>query len=245
MGFSEEDITYLNTKFGELNSMLENSNRRIQELTLECTELRRELSESRSECRSLRRQLDEQKDAAVAVKNEFDDRLDATDVAHDNLEQYGRRQSIPIQNVQMIEGEKDNPSLLLASINKSLEPLEIQLANEDIVRLHRSSKPKASDDGGMVSQCIVKLVRWNIRRKFHGLNKTAREKRASCRVYHDLTKRRLSLLNRSRDKLKAANKSSENCFVYCDVNSNLKFRSDGKVIDFNTDAEFDAIVRNQ
>ena len=60
------------------------------------------------------------------------------------------------------------------------------------------------------------------------------------RVFHDLTKRRLALLNSSRDKLQA--RSTSEVFVYADINSNLKLRIHNKTFDFNSSEEFDDLL---
>ena len=139
----------------------------------------------------------------------------------------------------MVTGEDDdkNQDLLLASVNARLEPADIVLSHEDIVRFHRSSATKDDRDneGAKVSQVIVKLRNWPLRRQFQGLNKRMREKEEAggvgCRVYHDLTKRRLALLNEPRAACKNA------WYAYADINSKLKVRKGTKFLSFNSSEE--------
>ena len=58
-----------------------------------------------------------------------------------------------------------------------------------------------------------------------------------CRVYHDLTKRRLALLNEARDLCR------DGWFCYADGNSNLKLRKGERFISFNTREELKTHAR--
>jgi hypothetical protein len=55
---------------------------------------------------------------------------------------------------------------------------------------------------------------------------------------HDLTKRRLSLLNEARDAMR------DGWFAYADVNSNLKLRKGERFLKFNTREELAAHVES-
>jgi hypothetical protein len=164
----------------------------------------------------------------------------------DDLEQYGRRKSIRVQNVPVVQGEdKDSDqNLLLASINATLAPSKIVLKQEDIIRFHRSSAAK--DDkytpNQKVAQCIIKLRNWRLRQQFQGLNSTMRAQEKDggegCRVYHDLMRRRLALLNNARDDVA----SITGWFAYADMNSNLKLRNGDRFIKFNTEEELEDAI---
>ena len=104
-----------------------------------------------------------------------------------------------------------------------------------------------------MAQTIVKFSNWDIRRKCHGLNKRARDKRVSFRVHHDLTRRRYALLAKCRDRLdtrmaeihgEAEVKDDQNVFVFVDVNSNLRFRAGRSVSAFSTEREFEDLFRH-
>jgi hypothetical protein len=95
-------------------------------------------------------------------------------------------------------------SLLLAQVNKTLEPANIQIEESEVIRFHRSAalKDDKFSPGTKTSQVLIKLKHWRVRAKFQGVNAQMRrkekKKEKGCRVYHDLTKRRLALLNTAR-----------------------------------------------
>lgn len=224
------DKAYFDKKFDDLHARIEASDRRIADLSNEVGQLKINLDASRAEVGSLRRQLQ------------------AQTVETDNLEQYGRRMSVRIGWVPIVPGEKENPALLLAKINEQLVKVDnsLKLNPDDVVRFHRSGQPKTNNETGVTSaQCLVKLARWEKRRSLHGVNKRAREGQHPIRVYHDLTKRRLELMNGARDKLKSMGIASNDTFVYADVNSNLKLRANQRSFDFNTTNELDALIDQQ
>ena len=182
--------------------------------------------------------------AAVVASNA---KINGLKIQLDDLEQYGRRKSIRIQNVPVVPNEDKDKSqdLLLKSINSVLEPTGIVLRHKDTIRFHRSSAAKDDKNvqGGKVSQCLVKLKNWPLRRLFQGLNTRMRKEEEAetgggCRVYHDLTKRRLALLNEARGVLR------DGWFAYADVNSNLKLRKGDRFLNFNTSEELAAHVES-
>jgi hypothetical protein len=258
----ENQHTQLTEALSTLGRDLKRSNDLCEKLSLECTDLRQQLADSRVEIENLRLAMEvgrveasdeiaknkqESADAIKAAVVASDARIDGLKIELDDLEQYGRRKSIRVQNVPVVNGEdKDRSQVkLLASINKTLSPSGISLRQKDIIRFHRSSAAKDDKDVAfqMVSQCIVKLKNWRLRQQFQGLNATMREQEKEeggegCRVYHDLTKRRLALLNKARDDLKAL----PGWFAYADINSNLKLRNGERFMKFNTEAELKAAI---
>ena len=174
--------------------------------------------------------------AAVASQKAV---IDGLRLDIDDLEQYGRRKNIRIQGVEVMEGKDEDvdQDILLTSVNKTLAPSGIVLEHKHIIRFHRSSAIK--DDkfrrGVKSSQVIVKLKNWPLRRQFQGLNAKMRakedKKEQGCRVYHDLTKRRLALVNEARALCR------DGWFCYADVNSNLKLRKGMRFLNFNTRKE--------
>ena len=226
---------------------LAHSNELCEKITGDNINIKRDLAESQAKVAALEQELAVHKrESAAAIKaaveqavNEQKAVIKGLRADIDDLEQYGRRKSIRIQNVTVVAGEKDDKDqdLLLASVNKRLVPTGIALVHEDMVRFHRSSAAKDDKDnaGEKVSQVIVKLRNWPLRRQFHGLNKLMREKEeaggAGCRVYHDLNKRRLALLNEARVVCK------NGWYAYADINSNLKVRKGDKFFSFNTSEE--------
>jgi hypothetical protein len=194
------------------------------------------LTTLKKHCKTMEADLTAQKGITEAQAIELDD-----------LQQYGRRQSIRIQGVTVVEGEDDNDSLLLESVIKTLVPTGIVLSRKDIVRYHRSSAAKTTKydaPNTKSSQVLVKLNRWTKRALFQGVNAEMRKREkkgeTGCRVFHDLTKRRLELLNTARTDLEAA--GIKDWFAYADINSGLKLRKDKNFHSFNTKSELDAAI---
>jgi hypothetical protein len=239
--------TSMEEHFRVLKQDLARSNQRCEDLTAEVTTLRRQLAEVKTELANTQTELAEVKQDAADVADDAATDQAASKVTHDklelrvdDLEQYGRRKSIRVQNVPVVPGEREDSSLVLAQINHKILPTGIVLREKDCIRYHRSSKEKENLDrgvGGNVTQCIVKLKYWSIRRQFQGLNKLMRDKENKVRVFHDLTKRRLKLLNKARDDI-----TLEGWFAYADVNSNLKIRNGTRFFSFNTEKELADVI---
>jgi hypothetical protein len=248
----EAQTTELTELINGLKRAVTASNERSEQLVKDNIILKQQLNEARAEIDILRVAMavnkTEAADDLAQHKTESSAAIKAAVVASnakinglrielDDLEQYGRRKSIRLQNVPVVPNEDKDHSqdLLLTSVNETLAPSGIALRKKDIIRFHRSSAAKENKDvlGGKVSQCIIKLKNWHLRQQFQGLNTRMRVKEIAktgggCRVYHDLTKRRLALLNEARDQMQ------DGWFVYADINSNLKMRKGDKFLKFNT-----------
>ena len=103
--------------------------------------------------------------------------------------------------------EEETNVELETTVVKELGKHGVVLESGDIIRLHRSSKPKEKD-GVVTKQTIVKLTRWRTREKFAGFNRRVRAAEqatgtAGTRVNNDLTKRRLMLLGEARAQIKS------------------------------------------
>jgi hypothetical protein len=170
---------YLDSQHNELMEQFAESKReqaRLHErcisLTAEVVELRQLLAASRAELATVKTSVVEVKKATDAKIAAQDVRIDAQDLRLDDLEQYGHRKTIRVQNVRMVPGEDKNSALILEAINERLAPSGITLREKDTIRYHRSSAPKDDCDiqGGKVAQCIIKLKNWRLRAQFQGLN---------------------------------------------------------------------------
>ena len=239
---SPDDKTWIEGLIKGLSNQLDRSEARVAELTNELVELKVFLGEAQTVNRSLQRQVTELKEEIVELRGDcakkfvdVNKRCDDEDVHRDDLEQYGRRMSVRIQNVPIVAGEDDNRELLLDEINRQLAGVDMKIERSQIIRYHRSSKPK---DGA--SQCLVKLRSWDKRAELHNVNRKARDLNKRTRVYHDLTKRRLTCLNQARDEL--GDRANKDRFVYADINSSLMFRTNGKKYRFNTLDEFKVLL---
>ena len=148
--------------------------------------------------------------------------------------------SVRVEGVPLVEEE--NPDTLFAEIQTKLKEVNIDINPSDVVRFHRSAAPKKHKVTGVtMAQCIIKVVRWGKRQEFHGANKKARASGKSVRVFHDLTKRRLDLLNKARTRLATHGLATNETFAYVDINCNLKIRQGRRSHDFNTDEQLDGL----
>ena len=213
-------------------------------------ELKLTISGQKSEISSLRRQLAE-KDAVIVNQA----------VSLDDLEQYGRRFAIRVDNLPY-DNDKETDAQLCDALAEEFAKADIRIDfKNDVKRLHRVGKPKTlKDSNQVVRQVIIKFARWSAREKFGGFNKTAKQKRIPIRVSHDLTHRRLKLLNLARDKIsdnmqrigytedQIRGKNGQsipdefNVFAYANYNSELKIRGRKTIFKFNTEAELNKVL---
>ena len=199
------------------------------------------------------------KDTTTSLKEDnarLRERLIEFDIRCDDLEQYGRRMAVRVEGLPWNEGETNVE--LEGTLIKEFALQGVKIESSDIVRLHRSSRPKEKN-GKVYKQCIVKLSNWRAREKFGGYNKKARQyerskKKTTVRVINDLTRRRLTLLTDARNRI--ANRlvmkytpeeienlaDGENIFTYANINSDLKMRVRGKVLSYNSIPELDACI---
>ena len=166
--------------------------------------------------------------------------VDNLRVTVDDLEQYGRRYAVRIDNIPFKKGETE--AELQEKVKGVLKIAGVKVEGDTINRLHRSSPPRVNDEGVTVAQTIVKFRHWAPRRQSHLGRELARKE--GFYIRHDLTKRRLALLKRARDLIKNGFDESEEVYAYADINSNLTLRRGPKAVSFNTDAGLDdAIAR--
>ena len=169
-------------------------------------------------------------------------------VSHDDLEQYGRRMNVRVENVPYSDGETDGQlrDKLLAIFDKA----GAHVSAGDIVRHHRSGRLREKDsrrngevpeeDGGggpqpKYGQCIVKVNTWRARESLHLARKKAREQ--GNPIKQDLTKRRLDLVMKARNMMDGWETFEPPVYAYANINSDLVMRRGKEVKKFNNDNE--------
>ena len=250
MVFQDEDKQFIHDA---VNGAISTATRRLEEsLTNKLNTLSLELSAAKADNASLRRQLTESDQSLKSENASLRQQMSVIRTQHDDLEQYGRRMSVRIEGIEVKENETNDD--LRAMVTEEMSKLGVSLRDEDIVRLHRSSRPSMKD-GVTTAQTIVKVASWRAREKLHGLNKKAKNLKRRVRVNNDLTRRRYQLLSRARDKIYHGMTSrfsveemktlsdDKNVFAYVNINSDLKVRVRGRVLAFNTDDELDHILQ--
>ena len=160
-----------------------------------------------------------------------------------------------MENIPIPEGDgEETTDQLLTTVKEKLQEIDIKIEDSDVIRLHRSSKPKQNKDGVVCAQTLIKLGNWKAREKFAVANKNARARRKDVRVHNDLTQRRFKLLKYARDRTDRAmarrhpNRDARNhlsleqkVYVFANLQSDLKFKVGQRTLSFNTYEEFDAM----
>ena len=157
---SEAELTLIDKMVAK---QLESQLKQFEEtMSMKIDELNRQLTESKKEVRQIKCQLAE------------------TDLKLDDLEQYTRRTNIRIEGLAFTKGESN-----VAIRNQVIEHLaktNVVVSKNDIMRCHRSSKPKEFK-GKTTAQTIVRFNSWETRRMCHSLNKVCKNKVTGFRVY--------------------------------------------------------------
>ena len=218
----------------KLSEQLAASNAKVDVLTAD-------VIDSRNQVKELSARLDRAKYEIRAMRIELDD-----------LQQYGRRRSIRIEGLEYKNGETEDE--LFTKIKTSLAEVSVPIEKSDVIRFHRSSKPKVNRDKVLCAQTIVKFGRWAPRKQAHYANKRARTSGKSFRIHHDLTKRRYELLKKARSlidvRFAALNKrpdgeAGENhrdqVLAFADINSNLLVRYGEDTFPFNKERDLEDI----
>ena len=141
----------------------------------------------------------------------------------DDVEQYGRRLCLRIDNIPIGEGE--NPKVIEQELQKEFADMGVELPVDAIDRAHRIGKKYDIEveevDGTTTEvtkqQVIVRFSSW----KYRTLVYRNRNKSKKVRIKIDLTKRRLELLSYARDIMKGVEGIE---YVFCDVNCRLNVK---------------------
>ena len=132
---------------------------------------------------------------------------DDADDMHDRLEdqeQRARRFNVRVENISFDGSPREETDdALSAKIITELAALNIVLSPTEIVRCHRTGKPRFVD-GVQVAQAIIKVSSWSARVKINSVNRLARLKKRNVRVHHDLTRERLDRLQHARARINRA-----------------------------------------
>ena len=109
----------------------------------------------------------------------------------DDQEQYSRRNCLVIHGISESDGENTDDIV----INTVQDKMEITVFINDIDRTHRIGKKVA----GKTRPIIVKLARYNMRRKIFVNKKRLKGKKIS--ITESLTAKRIKILNEAREKI--------------------------------------------
>ena len=177
---------------------------------------------------------------------------------HDRIEdqeQRDRRYNVRIENV-IIDSREETEEQLSVKIIDELAKADVTLVASDIVRCHRSSRPR-EENGIRTAQTIIKVASWAARKKLNNVNRQARAKKLSIRAHHDLTRERLDLLQYARSRIERSMNTkysadqlkslgdNEKCFAFATINCDIIMRLNGAMFPFKTAEEFDDLFRDK
>ena len=177
----------------------------------------------------------------VELSSELKTLRDDMEERIDDLEQYGRKNSIRIEGISITDSETNLQ--LAEKVVNTLNEMGAAVTQEDFFRLHRPGKPHMKD-GRRVAQTIVRFRSWAARARACGTRysgtKEERSKRPSF-VRPDLTKRRLSLLAAAQSALK--DHDHAHAFVDGECNLIITNRSAKRKHRFNTQYDLHEALR--
>ena len=146
----------------------------------------------------------------------------------DSNEQYSRRSCLRINGIAKTQNESADECVQKV-IDVCKDSLDVELTREDIDRAHRVGKERKT--------MIVKFFSFNKRCSVYKKRKSGGN---DLKVYLDLTKPRLDLLDKSRDKIKP---DSNVEFVFADINCNTVAKlKDGSFNFFDSEKKFDKLL---
>ena len=147
----------------------------------------------------------------------------------DDLEQYGRRESLSFNGFQTKQNEssEDCAKMVKQYIRNTLK------VEDDFNRIHRIGQKYKRDDGRECKQVIHKFKVFIPRTKVYRAGKH----KSDIFVQFALTKRRYDLLKEARTRIKSADSVE---YAFADINCSLGLRlKNGRFKFFNSSEELD------
>ena len=230
----------------------------IKPLLDEITILRETLEETRDQYQALQNKLSDKNTQIANLEQTVISSTQRNVALHslilqkaDEGESYSRKDSLRISGIA-VDPNEDNDSLrrsVLATLNEH----DAQISDNDIYRLHRSSKPQPMNkfktylnkvnktplpidpaDKTETSEVIVRFARWAPRARVYNIHY---KKDIAVKVKCDLTKYRQDVLNNARQYLKDNNLRGY-CYNTAECNLCLKNVTTGKKTFFTNFADF-------
>ena len=114
----------------------------------------------------------------------------------DELEQYGRRNSLRFHNVTIPEGEKDTDKVI---VQLCQETLNVTITSDDICRSHPIGRPNRKGK----SQVICRFRNWKIKNSIYSVKKELKGNDDNIFITEDLTQYRQSIVGALADAKRA------------------------------------------
>ena len=153
-----------------------------------------------------------------------------------DIEQYGRRLCLRIEDIPVVEEE--TAEVVLDKVRSLINEAQIEIPDSVIDRAHRIGPVRKDSDNNKTPSIIVRFSTFRHRTRLYRARKTLK----SARVRLDLTKIRYKLLGDARMMVE---KNPKVNFVYADINFRLRLRPmKGDDISFESMEELDEIISN-
>ena len=142
-------------------------------------------------------------------------RIEQLEAGQDELEQYGRRLNIRLENVPVNHNE--SPAALESQVMGLLKDAGAAIQPVDVVRLHRATAPRTAQGSSVQSsQLIIRLNNWRARESAHMARNCARVK--GHPIKQDLTRFRRELISEANVAIRVWPSSNEPVYCYANIN---------------------------
>ena len=138
----------------------------------------------------------------------------------DDLEQYGRRLCLRIDNVE--HKDRETADDVLNFVKEKIEESGTEIPDSVLDRAHRIGNVTENSEGKKVQSIIVRFTTFRHRTMFYRKRNDVKKLEGNPILRLDLTKHRFKLLKNAQDLVK--NYSSMVKFVYADINCRLRVK---------------------
>lgn len=142
----------------------------------------------------------------------------------EDLQQYGRRDCLRIHGVEVVGDDvEESADAVLKKVENIASKIGAELNPDDVYRAHRIGKT-IEKKGKKTKQVIVKFHSWKARCAFYRARPTVRKPlpgKSFSSISVDLTKNRLSLLQKAHQKITEKYGENSKVFAFSDINCRL------------------------
>ena len=156
--------------------------------------------------------------------------------ASDDQEQYQRRLCLRLNGVEVKKGDGESGEECLKVVKDIFNELDVDVPDSVIDRAHRIGNV-IEKDGKRTRQIIVRFTTWRHRTAVY----KARKKSQNYKFRLDLTRKRIKIIGRTNDILRA-NKIKG--YTFADVNCRLCLKLDDGFHYFEDDEEFMDLIKD-
>jgi chromosome segregation ATPase len=211
-----------------VNTALENQSVKfaasIATLTAEISQLQRRLQQKDDHIKELTTRIEQlEAGGGGGDNNALLERISDLEYEHDELEQYGRRMNIRLDNVP--EQENETPASVERKALEMLAEAGEIIKSSDVVRMHRLGqlRPDRDQPQRKQGQVIIRLNNWAARESAHLVRNAARTKGYPIR--QDLTKNRRDMIAEANAQIREwGNPRGDPVYCYANINCVVTMR---------------------